>query len=168
MENSQEWFSIQPTNNPNTANQDQNKGEQHTVDNLVEKSNTELARVKTVFPFKLFPTEIVVDEVKVTIISHMLFTKHLFPINIKDLKAVTILRGPFFASMKFEIAGYEDNPGVIKLLNKNDAIKAHKIIVGLTIVDKLKADKDLDSLSETEKKAERLEIIGSSETAPTT
>jgi hypothetical protein len=149
----------QPENLKNTDPQ--------AIEDLVNKSNHEIIKIKTVFPFTLFPTELIVDEVKVTIIFNYFLYRHYFPMLLKDIKAATIGEGIFFSSMKFEIQGYEDNPGIINYLWKEEAREAHKIIVGLTAVMKEKAEGALSSFSDT-KRVEKLSEIGATTAHPPT
>jgi hypothetical protein len=142
------------------------QGDQKTIGELSDRAAKELIKIKTVFPFTLFPTELIVDEIKVTIITRGLFTKNYFPILLKDLKTVSVWHDLFFGSLTFEISGFEQNPGIVKFLKRNEAIKAHQIIVGLTTVMKEKADKSLNDLP-TDEKAEKLITIGGTSTEPT-
>lgn len=135
--------------------------------NMVDKSNQEIFKISTVFPFKLFPTEIIVDEVKVTIIQHYFLYRHYFPVLIKDIKTITVGHGIFFASLKFEIQGYEQNPGPIDTLPKSQAMRAHQILVGLTALVKEKAEGALTNLLPEERESKLAEIGATSSTPQT-
>lgn len=57
-----------------------------------------------------------------------------------DIKTVTVYSGILFASLVLETAGYETNPGPIIKLNKSEARKARKIIMGLILADRKSID----------------------------
>lgn len=154
-----------PNGNDNNENDPKPQEDPAIIEKLANKSTDELLRIKTVFPFTLFPTEVVVDEVKITIIQNKIFFKHYFPVLVKDIKTVTVSYGLFFGSLLLEIQGYEQNPGPINLLKIKDALYAHQIIVGLTAVAKEKAEKALDTFP-TEEKIEKLLEIGNANQPP--
>jgi hypothetical protein len=141
------------------------KPPEKTIDELSESAIHEVIRIKTVFPFTLFPTEVVVDKLKVTIITSAFIYKHYFPVLLKDIKTVSVAQGIFFASLNFEIAGYETNPSIINFLRKDQALKAHQVIMGLIAVLKEKADKSMNTVPE-EKLLEKLTEIGGTSKEP--
>ena len=103
------------------------------LDDLVTKSRRILYRTKTVFPFDLFPDEIIIDENKVDIIVKPFFyTENVFPVLLKNIHGVTINSSVFFASLSLEVIGMENDPGEIRFLWNNDAYRIKRIITGLT------------------------------------
>ena len=58
-------------------------------------------------------------------------SKRTYNILIEDLISVKLSTSLFFATMRFEIQGYEQNPAPIRYLSKQEAIKAHRLITGL-------------------------------------
>lgn len=110
---------------------------EETLEKLEQVKNTEnrtLYHAKTVFPFKIFPTEIVVTENSVDIVSYyFFFAKQTFPMLLKDIKNVQASTDIFFSSLKFELSGYETNPPEIKFLPSGSAVQIKRIITGLLV-----------------------------------
>ncbi len=95
-------------------------------------------RGNAVFPFDLFPDQVIIDEIKVTIIENRFFaTQGVNHILIKDIKSVEINSVPFFA----ELAVVAQN-GTYKIdfLSKDKANKAKRIILGLLIMSERAVD----------------------------
>jgi hypothetical protein len=137
--------------------------EEKKLDDLVSKSRRILYRTKTVFPFDLFPDEIIIDENKVDIIVKPFFyTENIFPVLLKNIHGVTINSSLFFASLSFEVIGMENDPGEIRFLWSNDAYKIKRIVTGLTIA--IKEGLDLSKIP-AEELVTKVEEIGKSRNA---
>jgi len=110
---------------------------EQTLEKLEQVKNTEnrtLYKAKTVFPFKFFPTEIIVTENSVDIVySYFFFSTQTFPMLLKDIKNVQASSDIFFSALTFELAGYETNPEKIRFLHSGDAIKIKRIVTGLLV-----------------------------------
>lgn len=111
------------------------KDAQHEEDKLVElasASDQVLMRVQAVFPFQLFPDIVVLSREKIEIIySQFFFSKSVFSILLSELSTIEIDTNPFFATMRFEVQGYEKNPNPVTHLPKQEALKLQSIIIGL-------------------------------------
>ncbi len=107
------------------------KKETKKLEQLAEDSNDALFEVSSVFPFELFPDKIIIDSKRVTVVKKDLFSKSVFPILIEDIKTVNVFRGLIFASIEFEIRGYETNPLPVRFLWPYDATQAKQYILGL-------------------------------------
>src|SRR5687767_8473081 len=83
------------------------KEEIKKLDVLTTETESVIYQVASVFPFQLFPDKIIVDKNKVTIVRKQLLYKRIFPILLEDIRTVKVTRGPFFASIEFEVSGYE-------------------------------------------------------------
>lgn len=117
---------------PTTAEKENKK-----LTNLVKKSDRILVQAQAVFPFDLFPDSIVVDENKVDLICRtFFFTKEIYTIMIKNINYVSIFSNIFFASLQFEVVGYEQNPPNIKYLWRWEATRVRDIILGLVACNK--------------------------------
>lgn len=128
------------------------------LDELVAKSQRILYKTKTVFPFDLFPDEIIIDENKIDIIVKPFFyTENIFPILLKNIHGVNINATLFFASITFELTGIEANPGEIRFLWQQDAYKIKRIVTGLTAA--VKEGIDLSQIPQEELVA-KVEEIG--------
>lgn len=118
------------------------------VKKLAKDTNKTVARASAVFPLQLFPDTITVDQNKIDIVHRQFFwSKQLFTIFLEDLTNVTISVGPFFATMKFEVRGFEENPAPVTFLWKGDAINLHRNIVGLAAAKRKEID--IGSVPET-------------------
>jgi hypothetical protein len=116
---------------------------------VVSKSERILFVTKTVFPFTFFPDKLIIDETKVIVIYGIFFmSQSSFPMLISDLRNVVLTTNIFFSSLSFELAGLEQNPRIISYLPKEDATMAQKLITGLMVLQKEKAN--LQGLSEKE------------------
>ncbi|CAN5185736.1 hypothetical protein BH09PAT2_BH09PAT2_07180 [soil metagenome] len=120
-----------------------------------------LFKAKSVFPFELFPDEIIIDENKIDIISKLFFqSQQVFSIPLSNVSAASSIVGLFMGSLSIEIKGLEQNPPVLKNLRRQDAIKARRMINGL--VTAYKQGIDLKKLDLTQMTNE-LEQIGESQ-----
>jgi hypothetical protein len=99
---------------------------------LSEATREPLVHCNTVWPFVFFPDTVSVDKNKIEIVYGLFFfSKHLFQILIQDLRTAHLSTGLFFATLTFEIIGYEQNPREVTFLPKQQATTVHRIIIGL-------------------------------------
>ena len=109
-----------------------NKAKQK-LNHLVSASNRMLCKCRTVFPFTLFPNTVMVDQNKIDIVyTKFFFTKKIFTLMIDDVRTVRVFAGPLFASMHFEVVGYEQNPEPVNFLPRECAFRLRRIIMGIT------------------------------------
>lgn len=93
-----------------------------------------LFKVKAVFPFDLFPEEILLDHHKIDVVNYYFFaSKEITSIPLKEVSAITVLTSPFFATM--QIANRVPmNPTLeVKYLPIDKAVKFRKIAQGLIV-----------------------------------
>lgn len=89
-------------------------------------------KISSVFPFDLFPDSIIVDQKKVDIIHRgFLAIRRVFTVFIEDIRTVRVSNGLIFASIRFELKGYEQNPDPVRFLKKQEANKLRNLIIGL-------------------------------------
>lgn len=106
--------------------------QQENLDKVVDASKRLLYKCSTVFPMTLFPDTVVVDQNKVDIVySNFFFSKSVFTIMVDDIRTVKVNAGPFFATMMFEVIGYERNPEPVRFLPKRSAFEVRRLIMGL-------------------------------------
>ncbi len=111
------------------------KFNEQILEDLVDREKYPVYEISTVFPFTLFPTQIRVFRNKIVIIKNFfLNARYEFSILIDDLKTVTASASLIFASLFFEVKGYEQNPQLVKFLWRDDAFAARKIIMGLVML----------------------------------
>jgi len=139
------------------ATQTPSGNEEQKLNNLLERSNRIIFSTHTVFPFDFFPDEITIDETKIQIIKKTFFyTQQTFPILIENIHNVTVSSSLFFASVKFEVSGSEENPGDLTFLWNSDAYKIKRIITGITAAVKEGVDLSAIPLSELREKMEEI------------
>jgi hypothetical protein len=118
-----------------------------------------LYEAKTMFPFDLFPTRIIVDKAKVSIVNSLFFlSKEVQSLPIKDIFNVTVDSGPLFAQVTIaeRMAGHA--PVIVRKLPVQAAFKLRRIIQGLIIATN--QNLDLQSLSVSEQLSQ-IETLGS-------
>lgn len=128
------------------------------LDNLEKNTKEVIIEAKSVFPFQLFPDKISIDKNKIEIVYvDFFFMKRTFTILVEDLLNVKIHTGIFFASLYFEVEGYEKNPEPVSYLAKSDAMQIRDTIVGL-----IKAKREEVPIEKIHKKEarEKLKKIG--------
>jgi hypothetical protein len=129
----------QEKSNKAVKQEDLNDGNKQKLrfNKLVEKSQRVLIELSSVFPFDLFPDTITIDESKLNIIIRVFFfseTVHSIPI--KSLKDISVETSIFFGTLKVIPDGYPGQPIIVKFLKKDEAIKARRIIQGLTVASR--------------------------------
>lgn len=126
---------------------------------VAEKNSTVLAVIETVFPFKFFPTTIIVDLQKVSIINTLFFfSKQRVSIPISEIFVIECDTNLFFATLRIKDKRFEQLPTQIDFLPKEQAKEIHTIIQGLmTVYDQ---QLNIEGLS-TEEIKENVEKIGS-------
>ncbi len=110
-------------------------GKQSEVEKLeqtLEGSHNILFKCKTVFPFTLFPDEIIIDENKVDVRHGLFFMSKLTTsIPYENIVKATTTTGLFFATLQIEMEIFVQQPEPINYLWRQDAIKARRIINGM-------------------------------------
>ena len=122
-------------------------------DNIQEKQNNNkmtlrefsredypvLLKIKTVFPFTIFPDVLRIDLQKVSITHIDFFWTHRDQvIDIADILGVSLQSAPLFATLVITTRFFAQNPLRVEYLPKGKAMLARRIIQGLMIVSKQK------------------------------
>ena len=116
--------------------------------NTSKSSRTISFSAKSVFPFDLFPDEIIINENEVDIIYAQFFMgKEVFSIPIKNINSVSSMTNGIFGSLSIEVIGFHKDPEPIYYLWSNDAEKARRIINNLVCSNKQQPS--INSLSKT-------------------
>jgi hypothetical protein len=125
---------------------------------LVIKSEKILFRTKTIFPFDMFPDEITINPVKVSVVSKDFFRSiRIHCIYIKNILDVFLDSGPLFATLRIVDQSFTENTVSIQHLKKSDALQARKIIQGLIVAHQQEID--VASIHD-ESLVKKLEILG--------
>lgn len=128
-----------------------------TLEKLQKNSEVLLHSCTSIFPFTLFPDTVTIDPNKVDITHRIFFfSKSIRSLLIEDIRFVDVSTNLFFASLHFEVVGYEKNPEPIRFLAKNDAVKAKQIITGLIAARKKKIPIDAVKNTHLKKKMEKI------------
>lgn len=116
----------------------QNKQEERDkLRTMARAADEVVATLSAVFPFQLFPDQIIVTKEKVDIVySYFFFSKQVFTILLTELNTVEVESNPFFGAMRFEVQGYEKNPSEIHFLPKAEAFELQSTIIGLMAAKK--------------------------------
>jgi hypothetical protein len=126
--------------------------------NLAEEEPKILLTMKSAFPFVLFPTSVVIDSHRVTVVQrHFPLGSTTQTISVKDISSVIVTHAYPFASMKILHKFVGNEPIEISRMSPQNIDKAQKIIDGLIIVDRQQVD-----LTQQEKKSltKNLEELG--------
>ncbi len=113
------------------------------IEDMVINSNRILLRISSVFPWKIFPSSIIAEETRLTIIHRQLFTSQVHSVNIKDIANIFIDTGILFAELIVVSNTFAQNQVAIHKLWKKDAIFMRRIIEGLRMF----VAKDIDTTS---------------------
>lgn len=120
----------------------------HKLENIAERHDIELLRIKGVFPFDLFPDTLIIDTTKVTIVKSQMFaTENIITIPLKDLADAHVQTALFLASLTIAYMPQASSPGMLKpeedqisCLKRADAIRAKNIMKGVMIAQSEKID----------------------------
>lgn len=132
-------------------------------DSMVKTAARELYRISTVFPFDMFPDEVIIDVDKVSIITGVFFfSKRIHSVFIQDITDVFVDSSFLFATLEIVDSGFVENSIKIKPLGRNEAIRARKIIQGLIVAKKQQID--LTKLLDLPDLVNKLETLGETKT----
>ena len=124
-----------------------------------------LFKADTVFPFNFFPSTIVIDKEKLTIIARYFFwVAKITSVPIRDILSVEADVGPFFGSIQLTSRYFYTNPHSIKFLWRKDALKIQRLLQGYIIanerdidcsaIDKSQLEELLEHLGETNERVQ--------------
>lgn len=133
--------------------------QQEKLNDLVDNTKVTLCHITTVFPFDLFPDDIVIDPLKVIVTKRAFFaTEQIYIIPLEDIRYVAIETSPFFSTLRI-IHTKSITPLLIKPLFKQHAMKAGNIIQGLLVTREKQVD--LSKIPPKES-APKIEALGAS------
>lgn len=111
------------------------------LEQVVKSSHQKVASSSTMFPFVLFPDDIILDRTVLTIIKRTLLSKNVISIRIEDILNVSINTGPFFGSINISSRVMNSTDHfTISFLPKREAIHLKKAIQGSMIACHNKID----------------------------
>jgi hypothetical protein len=110
-------------------------------EDLVNNSEKILFKTKSMFPFTWFPDEMIIDPIKINVISKEFFSaERIHCIYIKNILDVFLDVGPFSSTLRIVDQSFTENTVVVAALKKQDAYKARKIIQGLIVAHQQEID----------------------------
>lgn len=114
-------------------------GNHKILDEVVEKSQRVLMRVKSTFPFDLFPDVLTIDENKITLVCHELGYENLHSVFIENITYVTVDTAIIHATLNITDSTSERFPVILSIhhLNKEVAFKTMCLIEGLIAAQKM-------------------------------
>src|SRR5258708_7258477 len=122
-----------------------------------------LYKTSGIFPFDLFPDDLVIDEVKISVVTHHLLSRTVNSVLIKDITDILLYTNPFFGSILItggEYQGLEPTkknpkgPLKIKFLPPNESRLARRVIMGLVIFSDEKIDSSKMTIDEILQKSQ--------------
>lgn len=104
---------------------------------LINHSRKTLFKCQSVFPFDLFPDDLIIEPHQVNLKRKIFFyTSNLISIPITNISDVVVQTSPFFAAITIVDRSFVENSFTLSYLKRNDAKRARKIIQGLVIASK--------------------------------
>lgn len=132
-------------------------------ESMVKTSDRELFRLSTIFPFDLFPDEVVIDVDKVSVITGVFFfSKRIHSVFIQDITDVFVDSTLIFATLEIVDSGFVENSIKIKPISRTEAMRARKIIQGLIVAKKQEID--LSKILDLPDLVNKLEKLGETKT----
>lgn len=111
------------------------------VEDMVNNSNRILLKISSVFPWDFFPTSIIAEETRLTIIHRQLLSSQAYSVDIKNISNIFIDTSILFAQLTIVSSTFAQNQIIISRLWKKEAIFMRRIIEGLRMF----VDKDIDT-----------------------
>jgi hypothetical protein len=110
---------------------------QKRLNELANQTGRILFEATAMFPFDLFPDTISIDENKTTVVCKEFFAvKRIFTVFHQDVTGVDIFTNLLFASLFIHTQLADVNPVILKHLKKDDAVRARRLILGLSTATK--------------------------------
>lgn len=132
---------------------------------VVKRSKTIIYETRTVWPFDIFPNDLIIDLTKVTLVTRsFFFSGQTQSVYIKDIMDVIVETGPFFSTLRVVDSGFVQNKLAVKYLTRKSAARARQVIEGL--ISASKAGVDMTKIGRAEV-LERLPEITKAQKTPT-
>lgn len=127
------------------------------IENMIYKSNRWLLSISSIFPLKFFPSTIIVEETRLTIIyREFFFSAQQHSIDIKDIANIFVDTIPFFATLTIVSRTFTQNAIKVTWLKKKEAVYLRRIVEGLRMFIYEKIDTSDYKTEELVKKLEAL------------
>lgn len=113
------------------------------IEDMVNNSNRILLKSSSVFPWDFFPSSIIVEETRVTIIHRQLFSSQVYSVDIKNISNIFMNTSILFSQLVIVSDTFAENQITVDKLWKKEAIFVRRILEGLRMF----IDKDIDTTS---------------------
>ena len=117
------------------------------VEDMVNNSNRILLKISSVFPWDFFPSSIIVEETRLTIIHRQLFSSQVHSVDIKNISNIFIDNSILFSQLTIISDTFAENQIVVGRLWKKEAIFIRRIIEGLRMF----VNKEIDTTGYSKK-----------------
>jgi hypothetical protein len=130
-----QWLNPRPSTN-GVANKD-SEDQSAKLKQAASQAHQVLANATAVFPFDLFPNEIVLDRTKITIRLRKFFmTEKIVSVRIEDVLNVSVSLGPLFGTLTISSRVMNSTDHFdIGFLRRKEAMYLKKIIQGYVIAE---------------------------------
>jgi len=99
---------------------------------LIQEAQGALCTASTVFPFVFFPDQVIVRLHHVDIVRKIFFSSSSTQrLQIHDIQEIFLHYNPLFATLEIVPKGIPDLTTAVKFLNKRQAVRAKRMIMGL-------------------------------------
>lgn len=111
------------------------------LNKLLSQSGKTLLKIRSVFPFDFFPSELSIDMNKVSCIERTFFySERQQSITISDISDVYVDMALLFATIKIVDKFFDKNAVTVRKLKKHEALLAKGIIQGLIVANRQEID----------------------------
>ncbi len=125
------------------------------LETLSKRAERIILQATNIFPFDLFPDQIIVDETKVSIVYKEFFwSESIQPILLDSITDVVVETSLFFGKLK--IINFNRAEVVVEWLWKKDALEARRVIQGLVVAKKAGVDFTAYEVGELKEKVSQL------------
>lgn len=112
--------------------------EEKRLNESIDKVKNVLFATKTLFPFDLFPDDVVIDLERLSIRKHMFFkSEESLTYEISDIYGFTVEYGPVSSTIRLQFSRIRQSEVLIRHLSHTDAATMKELITGI-----LKAKKE--------------------------
>ncbi len=122
-----------------------NPSEEQKLKIAIKESSQVLADASSVFPFMLFPDQIIIDRHKLTIIFRKFFSaSDTVSVPLEDVRNIQATMGPLFGSLTITSDHFINNTQTITYLLRKDVENIQKLVQGAVLA--IKEDVDINNI----------------------
>lgn len=101
----------------------------------IEQNNEYLFRCTSLFPFQLFPDEVILDKLKISIIKRdFFFTKRIITLPLTGTVNVKVYKGPITSMLEMmDMSTLNQQAIRVRHVLNDDAVTFHRLVEGIVI-----------------------------------